>query len=47
MCDCPRKFTKYNEEYDAKYCSKCGEWIDEKCTDEDCSFCSNRPETAL
>lgn len=32
-----------NEEFDAKFCVKCDEWIEKRCPDPTCSFCVNRP----
>ncbi len=34
---------KYNERYDAYFCSFCDVWIEEKCSDMDCEFCKDRP----
>jgi len=33
----------YNREYDAYYDSETLEWIDQKCTGENCEFCADRP----
>lgn len=35
-----------NEEYDCYYCVGCGEWLETKCSDINCEFCSKRPEKA-
>ena len=34
----------YAECYDSYYCPDCNIWLDEKCTDATCKFCSTRPE---
>lgn len=36
---------EYNEIYDAKYCFPCNIWLEKKCCDEQCEYCSHRPET--
>lgn len=38
---------KYNEQYDAYYDDETMEWLESKCSDPECSYCSNRPEKAL
>jgi hypothetical protein len=35
--------TVYSIEYDAEYCPKCNEWLEEKCDDSRCQFCYRRP----
>jgi hypothetical protein len=35
---------KYNEHFDAHYCQKCDEWLEEKCNDQECKYCAERPE---
>lgn len=32
------------EKYDAYVCVECNIWLEDKCDDEDCLFCSNRPD---
>jgi hypothetical protein len=34
-----------NEEYDSYMCVTCGIWVEPKCDDKDCEFCSRRPAT--
>lgn len=34
-------------EYDARFCSSCGIWIDKKCNFKQCWFCRNRPNFSL
>jgi hypothetical protein len=37
----------YSEEYDAYYNQVTNEWIDTKCDDLTCEFCSTRPAQPL
>ncbi len=32
-------------EYDALCCLSCNEWLEKACSDPNCPFCSNRPDT--
>ena len=41
-CKCKGRLLR-DEEYDAYYCITCGAWQEDKCGDEDCEFCKNRP----
>ena len=41
------KDTAYSEEYDAYYNQVTNEWIDSKCDDPECEFCTTRPERPL
>lgn len=36
----------YSEKYDAYYCpdDDCRKWLEEKCDDRECEFCSIRPD---
>jgi hypothetical protein len=43
-CDKCRKSLKYNEKFDCYYCPKCNEWLEKKCSDKACCFCSKRPD---
>jgi ribosomal protein S27AE len=36
--------TEMNHDYDALFCGRCNRWIDSKCLDPGCMFCSKRPE---
>lgn len=40
-CDHERKLCT---KHDAFFCPKCDEWLERKCSDENCEFCQNRPE---
>lgn len=33
------------DQYDAIACGKCHKWIEGRCSDERCEFCSKRPES--
>jgi len=35
----------YFDKYDANCCPWCNIWSDSKCSDTNCEFCANRPET--
>jgi len=34
-----------SEQYDAYYCEYCNIWLEDKCNDPECEFCSSRPLT--
>jgi hypothetical protein len=38
--------TRYNSQYDVYYNFKTGEWLEPKCSDPQCEFCSVRPDKA-
>lgn len=42
---CGQKMVWLVYEYDAKACIICNEWIDAVCSDKNCFYCSNRPQT--
>lgn len=35
----------YNEKHDCYYNQKTGQWLEPKCSDPECEFCADRPET--
>lgn len=35
----------YSEEYDAYFDGKTGEWLEDKCDDPNCEYCTGRPES--
>jgi hypothetical protein len=37
----------YSEKYDAHYSKSENVWLDDKCTDPSCKYCSTRPERPL
>jgi hypothetical protein len=39
--------TSMSDEFDALYCGRCNRWIDSKCSDPHCSYCSKRPARPL
>ena len=39
--------TEMNHDFDALYCRQCNRWIDAKCSDPACQFCSGRPKRPL
>jgi ribosomal protein S27AE len=39
--------TSMSDEFDALYCGRCNRWIDSKCSDPHCSYCSKRPVRPL
>lgn len=41
---CKYQFALYHEGYDSKYCPFCDTWLERACQDDDCGFCSNRPD---
>ena len=43
---CGRR-TELNEQYDAYFCGHCNRWVESKCRDVNCRFCSQRPERPL
>ncbi len=38
---------EYSEQYDAYYDSATNEWLESKCDDPNCEYCTNRPEHPL
>jgi hypothetical protein len=44
FCKCGSE-KKYNEIYDSIYCELCNKWLEEKCNDEKCEYCAERPDT--
>ena len=42
---CGQKAIYLIYKYDALCCTSCNEWLDESCSDPNCTFCSGRPET--
>jgi hypothetical protein len=43
-CKCGTKIV-YSSEYDAYYCDYCNEWMESKCDDPNCEYCTIRPAT--
>lgn len=40
----PNHVVRRNIPYDAYVCFHCEDWIEDKCSDEECEFCKDRPE---
>jgi hypothetical protein len=38
---------RFSEQYDAYYDDKTNEWLESKCDDPECEYCTNRPEKPL
>jgi hypothetical protein len=38
---------KYSEEYDSYYSESRNEWTEDKCSDPECNYCTNRPDRPL
>jgi hypothetical protein len=45
-CDCEDK-KSYSQEYDAYYCKSCDKWLEDKCDDPNCEYCTTRPQTPV
>lgn len=46
-CAVCNKKVAHNELYDCYYCKYCNLWLETKCTDSECTFCTRRPEKPL
>ncbi len=44
--DCSSEKVYYHD-YDAKFCPNCNKWLEKRCNDETCDYCSIRPEKPL
>lgn len=44
--NCPfcRTVLFYNTTFDAWWCPRCDKWAEDKCGDDKCDFCSDRPD---
>ena len=42
--ECGEARRLYSEKFDAYFCAVCDKWLEKKCNDQTCVFCSNRPE---
>lgn len=44
-CNCEESNwpTHYNNTYDAHFCPDCDVWLEERCDDIECDYCSTRP----
>jgi hypothetical protein len=41
---CCQEPKKYSEEYDTYYCKACNIWLEDKCDDPTCEYCTKRPD---
>ena len=37
----------YDERYDSAYCDACDKWLEEKCDDESCFYCKDKPSKVI
>ena len=37
----------YHDDYDAYFCASCNAWLEKRCSDIKCNYCSDRPEWPL
>lgn len=37
----------YYDDFDTYFCPRCNRWIESKCSDPTCNYCSTRPEKPL
>ena len=44
FCSKCRSETKYSNKYDAYYCELCNKWLENTCSDPECTYCQTRPE---
>ena len=44
---CSHKETSWDMSNDCVYCEGCFQWLEPKCDDKNCDFCTKRPENAL
>jgi hypothetical protein len=42
-CECGNE-KSYSAEYDAYYCKSCNHWLESKCDDPECEYCTKRPK---
>jgi len=46
-CETCNHVKLFDIDHDAHFCPLCNVWIDKKCSDPNCDFCSTRPEKPL
>lgn len=44
--ECNKDSFVRNDEYDAYFCPHCLKWLEDGCTDPECTFCAPRPDKA-
>jgi hypothetical protein len=47
FCPICRSNQVYFDDYDSYFCPECNYWIEKKCGDPHCDYCSNRPYKPL
>jgi len=45
VCESCKEVGLLDMHWDAYYCKDCNKWLESKCDDLGCSFCSGRPKT--
>ena len=40
---CCEEIKSFSVEHDCFYCKNCNLWLEEKCDDEECEYCRDRP----
>ena len=43
ICKTYGKKAELNEEFDSYYCLTCDKWLEKKCSDPKCEYCTKRP----
>lgn len=46
-CNMCKSHLVFYDDFDAYFCPKCNNWMESKCTDSECEFCSSRPDRPL
>lgn len=47
ICKQCGKELNYNGIWDSYFCESCNEWAEEKCSDINCTYCAERPDTPI
>lgn len=47
ICNHCKNDTKYSERWDAYYCYACNLWLEQPCGEENCFYCTVRPENPI
>lgn len=47
LCEKCKVPSERDECFDAYYCPVCNDWLEQRCANPDCEFCSDRPEKAI
>ncbi len=46
-CDKCGSVIYYDDKYDTYFCQSCNEWLESKCDDPECEYCTKRPEKPI